>query len=186
MGRRLLDRRGRRSCYLARPAPAHTGSGNYIIRFDHWSDSDERDFGQFVQLIGMGYSPVDACAPGAWNPFHESDSPTAHFYSDCAQFPYVLRAYFAWKRGLPFSYESGVQVRGGGADPRYSQDGNTVTSRTDVLTGSTSGYTLLTGVLRDHPASYHGIPISIPRSRRFLFAGIRPEIDSPADLRSQC
>lgn len=120
------------------------GGGDYVIRYDHWTDADERDFGEFVQAIGdSGCATVDACLKGAWNPFRASDSPDVRFYSDCAQFPYVLRAYFAWKRGLPFSYESGVAVRGGGADPRYSPNGNIVTARTDVRTGSTSGYRLL-------------------------------------------
>ena len=51
-----------------------------------------------------------------------------------------------------------------GADPRYSQDGNTVTSRTDVLTGSTSGYALLTELQRAiSTASYR----------------MHPDIDSP-------
>jgi formylglycine-generating enzyme required for sulfatase activity len=142
------------------PAPA--GAGNYIIRADHWSDADERDFGLFVQLIGdSGCTTVDACLKGPWNPYHASDSASVRFYSDCAQFPYVLRAYFAWKRGLPFSYESGVAVHGGGADPRYSQDGNVVTSRTDVLTGSTSGNALLNELQRAiSTASYRMHPDS--------------------------
>ncbi|HEY3779157.1 MAG TPA: formylglycine-generating enzyme family protein [Rhizomicrobium sp.] len=142
-----------------------TGAGNYVVRFDHWTDADERDFGEFVQAIGdSGCPTVDACLKGAWNPFRASDSPGVRFYSDCAQFPYVLRAYFAWKRGLPFSYESGVAVRGGGADPRYSPDGNTVTARTDVHTGSTSGYQLLSDLQRAiSTASYR----------------MHPDIDSP-------
>jgi formylglycine-generating enzyme required for sulfatase activity len=141
-----------------------TGS-TYVVRFDHWTDADERDFGEFVQAIGdSGCPTVDACLKGPWNPFRASDSPDAHFYSDCAQFPYVLRAYFAWKHGLPFSYESGIAVRGGGADPRYSPQGNIVTARTDVRTGSTTGYQLLNELQRAiSTASYR----------------MHPDIDSP-------
>jgi formylglycine-generating enzyme required for sulfatase activity len=143
---------------------AEQGSGSFVIRFDHWSDADERDYSQFVQLIGdSGCPTVDACLKGPWNPFHASDSPSARFYSDCAQFPYVLRAYFAWKRNLPFSYESGVSVRGSG-DARYSKDGNIVTARTDVKTGSMSGPALLTEMQRAiSTASYR----------------MHPDIDSP-------
>ena len=139
---------------------AAAGAGDYVVRFDHWSDADERDFGEFVQAIGdSGCPTVDLCLKGTWNPFRASDAPSVHFYSDCAQFPYVLRAYFAWKRGLPFSYESGVAVRGGGADPRYSPDGNVVTARTDVRTGSTSGYRLLSDLQRAiSTASYRTHP----------------------------
>src|SRR6516164_5584239 len=81
------------------PAAAKTGpnSGSYVIRFDHWSDSDERDYSEFIQAIGdSGCTTVDACLHGPWNPFRASDSDSVRFYSDCAQFPYVLRAYFAW------------------------------------------------------------------------------------------
>src|SRR5580698_5337388 len=139
-----------------------TGASTFIVRFDHWTDADERDFGEFVQAIGdSGCPTVDACLKGPWNPFRASDSPDIRFYSDCAQFPYVLRAYFAWKRGLPFSYESGVSVRGGGADPRYSPEGNIVTSRTDVRTGSTSGNALLNELQRAiSTASYRMHPDS--------------------------
>lgn len=142
-----------------------SASQEFVIRFDHWTDADERDFGEFVQAIGdSGCPTVDACLKGPWNPFRASDTPDAHFYSDCAQFPYVLRAYFAWKRGLPFSYESGVAVRGGGADARYSPQGNIVTARTDVLTRSTTGYRLLSELQRAiSTASYR----------------MHPDIDSP-------
>ena len=86
---------------------------------------------------------MDACLHGSGNPFRASDPPGSRFYSDCAQLPYILRAYFAWKRGLPFSYESAVAPRGASSDMRYSLNGNQVTGRTDVLTGSTDGYRLL-------------------------------------------
>src|SRR5262249_52737065 len=75
----------------------------------------------------------------------------------------VLRAYFAWKRGLPFSYESAVSPRGASSDMRYSANGNQVTARTDVLTGSTDGYRLLRTLIsavssasfRIHPTLEH-------------------------------
>jgi formylglycine-generating enzyme required for sulfatase activity len=131
------------------PAVAQNGSGaTYVIRFDHWTDADERDFGEFLAGIGRsGCTTVNACLHDPSNPFQASDPPNAYFRSDCANLPYVLRAYFAWKRGLPFSYESGVAPLGGAADDRYSPNGNRVTGRTDVLTGSTTGYALLNKLL---------------------------------------
>ena len=48
------------------------------------------------------------------------------FRSDCADLPYVLRFYYAWKRGLPFSYVSDVSPRGRTRDIRYSPKGNRV------------------------------------------------------------
>ena len=124
------------------------GAGNYVVRFDHWTDTDERDYGEFLQAMGdSGCTTVDACLKGSWNPFHASDPPNITFKSDCANLPYVLRAYFAWKRGLPFSYERSVAPVGGATDTRYSPNGNRVTGRTDVITGSTSGYTLMNALL---------------------------------------
>jgi hypothetical protein len=64
----------------------------------------------------------------------------------------VLRAYFAWKRGLPFSYEGDVEPRGHTRDIRYTPNGNEVTARTDVLTYSTSGYEMI-DVMRDAVSS---------------------------------
>jgi formylglycine-generating enzyme required for sulfatase activity len=130
-------------------AAAHpASSGDYIIRFDHWSDADERDYSEFIQAIGdSGCMTTDACLHGPWNPFRASDPDDVRFYSDCAQLPYVLRAYFAWKRGLPFSFERDVAAHGGATDTRYSRDGNIVTGRTDVLTGSIGGYALLKTVV---------------------------------------
>jgi hypothetical protein len=123
-------------------------SSTYIVRFDHWTDADERDYGEFIAAIGKsGCTTVDACLHSPENPFQASDAPGVFFRSDCANLPYVLRAYFAWKRGLPFSYESNVAPIGAAADDRYSPDGNRVTARTNVLTGSTTGYGLLNKLL---------------------------------------
>lgn len=121
----------------------------YVIRYDHWTDADERAYGEFIRAIGeSGCHTVDSCLRGPWNPFRASDAPTMHFVSDCAELPYVLRAYFAWKRALPFSYEREVTPRSHTNDLRYTREGNEVTARTDVLSGSTSGYELL-GAVRE-------------------------------------
>ncbi|HWU25485.1 MAG TPA: hypothetical protein VN154_03705, partial [Rhizomicrobium sp.] len=51
--------------------------------------------------------------------------------------------YFAWKRGLPFSYESAVEPRGHTNDIRYTIDGNEVSARADVLSNAMAGYEML-------------------------------------------
>ena len=33
-------------------AAQNASSGTYVVRFDHWSDADERDFGEFLAGIG--------------------------------------------------------------------------------------------------------------------------------------
>ena len=119
------------------------------IRYDHWTEADERGFGEFIADIGQSNcTTVDNCLHGPGNPFRASDPADIYFRSDCADLPYVLRAYYAWKRGLPFTYESAVEPRGHTSDIRYTTAGNEVTERTDVLSMSTTGYALL-DTLRD-------------------------------------
>ena len=105
------------------------------IRSASWSAGDERDYGEFIAAIGAsGCRTVDACLHASANPFAASDPKGSHFRSDCADLPYVLRFYYAWKRGLPFSYVSDVSPRGRSRDIRYSPRGNQVEARRDVLT----------------------------------------------------
>jgi formylglycine-generating enzyme required for sulfatase activity len=153
---------------------AKPGGGDYYVRFDHWTDADERDYGEFVAAIGdSDCTTVNACLKIAANPFRNSDPPNVVFTSDCANLPYILRAYFAWKRGLPFSYERAVDSRGIAADTRYSRDGNRVTGRVDVLSGSTNGYALLEALLdATSSASY--------RIHPDLDAPLRPDLYSAA------
>jgi hypothetical protein len=125
----------------------------YLVRYDHWSDEDERGFGEFVTSIGESdCHTVDSCLHGPGNPFRASDPAGVYFRSDCADLPYVLRAYYAWKRGLPFGYVNEVEPRGHSSDIRYSANGNEVAERKDVTSGSISGYDLL-DTLRDMVSS---------------------------------
>jgi hypothetical protein len=119
-------------------------SSLYVIRYDHWSETDERDYGRFIAELGdSGCATVDLCLHDARNPFRGTDPVGTYFRSDCADFPYVLRFYFAWKRGLPFSYESGVEPRGATNDMRYTFRGNSVAGRTELKSGEKSGYEIL-------------------------------------------
>ena len=56
------------------------------------------------------------------------------FNGDCADLVYKLRAYFAWKNGLPFNYVTSVFARGGG-NIRESRGGNRVAGRRDIVGG---------------------------------------------------
>jgi hypothetical protein len=128
-------------------------ASTYLIRYDRWTPSDERGFGEFVTGLGeTDCRTVNDCLHSPGNPFRASDPPGIYFRADCADLPYVLRAYYAWKRGLPFSYVSAVAPRGHARDIRYSRNGNEVVGRRDVLSGSMSGYALLES-LRDEISS---------------------------------
>lgn len=98
-----------------------------------WSASDERAYGEFVHALGSSdCGDMDACLKSPANIYRASDPKGMSYFADCADLPYLLRAYFAWKNGLPFSYASGVAAVGQSNDLRYSRYGNYVFARTDV------------------------------------------------------
>jgi hypothetical protein len=116
----------------------------YVVRQDHWTEADERGYGEFISSIGeSNCRTVDQCLRGPGNPFRASDPDGLRFKSDCADLPYYLRAYYAWKRSLPFAFEAAVAPMGSTHDIRYTAQGNKVTSRRAVTTGSMTGPQLL-------------------------------------------
>src|SRR6187551_633308 len=105
----------------------------YHLRQGAWTAADERGYGAFLAAIGAsGCRTVNSCLHDPANEFADSDSPAIAFRSDCADLPYVLRFYYAWHRGLPFSYVSDVSPRGRSRDIRYSPRGNRVEGRVTV------------------------------------------------------
>jgi len=160
------------------PFPADRNPGAiYVIRSDRWSEADEKDYGSFIAELGeSGCATVDACLHDPHNPFRGTDPPGTVFESDCADFPYYLRFYFAWKRGLPFSYQSGVESRGAANDLRYSLNGNKVTGRQSPAEENKGGYAILYE-LRDaiSSASYRIHPeLEEPYEQDFYSPVLRP------------
>jgi hypothetical protein len=126
------------------PKSEWRASSLYIVRQVSWTVQDELGYRAFIAGLGESEcATLDECLRSAANPFRESDSADKHFEADCAELPYVLRFYYAWKRGLPFSYESAVAARGKSGDLRYTQDGNSVAARSDVPSGVLSGYEII-------------------------------------------
>jgi len=75
-----------------------------------WSVQDEQNFGTFLKAIGQSKcNTVDNCLSGEANPLRSELDLLATHYSDCADFPYYLRAYFAFKNNLPFFYTTAVE-----------------------------------------------------------------------------
>src|ERR1700712_5176488 len=91
---------------LAVPAAA----APWRITSDRWSQADEEGFGRFVTAIGdSGCSSSESCLRSSANPWAGSeDRAFLDVDVDCAKLPYLLRAYYAWKKGLPFSYVDAV------------------------------------------------------------------------------
>ncbi len=130
--------------------PAIAASAVYYVRYDHWSPADERGFGEFVTSIGdSNCHSVDRCLRGPGNPFRATDSAGVYFGADCADLPYVLRFYYAWKRGLPFAYANEVEPRGYTRDMRYTARGNAVAQRRTVQSGDTTGYAMINKLRED-------------------------------------
>jgi len=126
------------------PAPPPDPRTVYVVRQDRWLQSDEKGFGEFIRSIGeSNCHTVNTCLKGPGNPFRASDPESSYFKADCADLPYFLRAYYAWKRGLPFAYEASVAPIGHSRDMRYSRSGNEVLERHVVTTGSITGPGLL-------------------------------------------
>ena len=76
-----------------------------------WTEQDERAYEEFVARIGESdCKTVHECLTDAKaNPLYRASNPAdMRFYADCADLPYMLRAYFAWKNGLPFAYSAAV------------------------------------------------------------------------------
>ena len=117
---------------------AFTGAATaapWRITRDHWGPEDERGFGAFVTALGQsGCNSAQSCLRSSANPYAHSDGTVIDIDADCAKFPYLLRAYYAWKNGLPFGYADGVRGE------RFSKGGNSVVSRAQIIDhGPTNG-----------------------------------------------
>src|SRR5579884_1082217 len=77
-------------------------SGTWTITKSEWTAADEKGFGDFIKALGhSGCSTTVECLRSSANPYRTSDPKNFKFLADCADFPYMLRAYYAWKNGLP-------------------------------------------------------------------------------------
>jgi hypothetical protein len=167
---------------LAVPAPAAEPvavsypPAPYVVLYDRWSEADEKAFGKFIFELGdSGCATINRCLHDPRNPFRGSDPSGWVFNSDCADLPYVLRFYFAWKRHLPFSFQSEVEPRGASGDMRYSPSGNRVVAR--VYPAGQNAYAILDN-LRDaiSSASYRIHPeLEEPLQQDFYSPAITPK-----------
>ena len=95
-----------------------------------WSEEDEKTYSNFVTALGRSkYSNLNKFIkdPKA-NPLYGEEDKKFNLSPDCADLPYLIRAYVAYKLRVPFSYTSAIAGRGG--DQRYSR-GNRPTSFKD-------------------------------------------------------
>src|SRR3546814_20818582 len=106
-------------------APASAATSSWRITKDHWDKSDEQGFEQFVARLGAEDCwSIEACMKSPAKPYRNTD-PKVNFLIDCADVPSFLRAYYAWKNGLPFAWQHAMQSRDGpGGEHRLPSGGH--------------------------------------------------------------
>lgn len=125
----------------------------------HWSDADEAGYAAFVQAIGRsGCTSLEQCLKSDANPYRSEGDPDLR--GDCADMVYVLRGYYAWKNGLPFSYQNAMRTADRSReDLRYSGGGNVVVGRRQIINRVDNAHHFLqriggevsTAMFRTHP-----------------------------------
>lgn len=121
---------------------SQTSSTSWKIKKTTWTTDDEKKYSEFVSLIGQAVekrqcNSFKSCLQHPNNPYRGSDSGKLEIFADCAKLSYTMRAYFAWKNGLPFSYANGMKmadIPGNelSSDKKYSKYGNIVRSRYEI------------------------------------------------------
>ncbi len=104
--------------------PAIVDAGAWVLAGTRWSERDEQTYEQFVKSLGeSGYGNLNRfIRDPKVNPLYSDEDKKLSLSPDCADLPYLLRAYVAYKLRLPFSYTSAITGKGGG-DERY-RNGN--------------------------------------------------------------
>lgn len=76
-----------------------------------WTQQDEISFMAFIQAIGRSQcNTVDKCLSEESNTLRSTEDMLFTHYSDCADFPYYLRTYFAYKNNLPMTFTTSVEI----------------------------------------------------------------------------
>ena len=126
-----------------------------------WTDNDEKGFAEFVRIIGeSGCRTMHSCLTNTnSNPAYYASNPRGvRFYADCADLPYVLRSYYAWKNGLPFSYSTSVRPLGKTTDIRYTARGNSINSRRDLTQSFMNGPRKIRQIVDTISSAHYRIP----------------------------
>ena len=114
-----------------RPTLTPAPPGPWRITRTEWRTADEDGFGEFLREIAeSGCTTTVSCMQSAANFYRDSDPPSFLFHADCAKWAYMLRAYYASKNGLPFSYVD--RISGDGTDLSFSATSNLALERHDL------------------------------------------------------
>ena len=89
---------------------------SWKVKKTEWTDLDEKEYSEFVSRIGEAVekrecNSFQSCLRHPNNPYRGSDTTQLKVFADCAKLSYVMRGYFAWKKGLPFGFVNDVNLR---------------------------------------------------------------------------
>ncbi len=113
-------------------SPAGSGEWQWKITRTEWTEQDETAFGEFIRKIGESdCRTTHECltSPAANPAYHATNPPGMKFFADCADLPFMLRGYFAWKNGLPFSYSTAISFHPDAQGRPSSAHGFQITGR---------------------------------------------------------
>jgi hypothetical protein len=104
------------------PSPANKAySAAWKLAKNYWTKDDEATYQKFVKALGESkHSNLNRfIRDKKANPLYGEEDKKFRLYPDCADLPYLIRAYVAYKLRLPFSYVCAISGKGG--DQRYSR-----------------------------------------------------------------
>lgn len=146
-----------------------------------WTSADEKEFTEFIKALGAsGCNTTDKCLSSSANPYRTEEEMKNVFYADCADFPYYLRGYFAYKKGLPFSVVSEVGAADGSIpkDMRSTVSGNVPLARISVpsVTGAAREFGQMSLTVNDKlsTATYRMVTGTDKIQSDFYSPAIRP------------
>ncbi len=93
------------------PGEINLGGANAAWTARHqWNDSYEAEFSRWVeQLFADRKGSLTACLRNSsGNSLYSAEDRNISIYCDCADLPYLVRAYFSYKKKLPFSFNSTI------------------------------------------------------------------------------
>ena len=119
----------------------------WSISNNSWDEGFELGYQDFIHMIGLARKngfckTADEClrSPKANPKYYQKNPKRLKFiYTDCADLPYIFRAYYAWMNNLPFAYTTDL-VEASTMSPklsdiRYSKNGNLITGKREVRNG---------------------------------------------------
>lgn len=136
----------------ASATPVESSSYAWRVERPKWSPADESGYAAFIgALYRADCHTVADCLSAPHNPLAADDPPGLAFSADCADLVYMLRAYYAWKHGLPFGFVTEIEARAsqGESDLRQTQQGNRPVARWDVAVDPAADIRDVFRVIRD-------------------------------------